>query len=113
MLRAYAACAVQLMYNGGQGFTYPNGSHVGFQNPNVTEFVPGLVLTLGVVPAKIPITLFAAWAILGPLMGFLYGMQRRWSAILDGYTVFRLDADLSDDVRARFAGYTHTLEAED
>lgn len=113
MLRAYAAYAVQLMYNGGQGFTSADGSHIGFQNPNVTEFVSGLVLKRGVVPAEIPIALFAAWALFGPLMGIMYGFRRRWSAILDGYTMFRLGADLSDEVRARFAGYTHTLEVED
>lgn len=30
MLRAYAAYVVQLMYNGGQGFTMRDGSHIGF-----------------------------------------------------------------------------------
>jgi hypothetical protein len=113
MLRAYAAYAVQLMYNGGQGFTTVDGSRIEIQNPNVTEFVLGTVITRGVVPAEVPIVLFAAWAIVGSILGVIYGFRRRWSAMLDGYTMFRLGADLPDDVKRRFADQSVTLEVED
>jgi hypothetical protein len=112
MLRAYAAYAVQLMYNGGQGFTTREGSQISFQNPNVTEFVLGTVITRGVVPAELPIVLFVAWALVGSVLGIMYGFRRRWSAILDGYTMFRLGADLPVDVKRRFADHSNTLEVE-
>jgi hypothetical protein len=113
MLRSYAAYAVQLMYNGGQGFTTLSGSRIEIQNPNVTEFVLGTVLTRGVIPAELPIALFAAWAIVGSVLCLIYGFRRRWSAILDGYTMFRLGADLPDDVKQRFVGQSITLEVEE
>jgi hypothetical protein len=113
MLRAYAAHAVQLMYNGGQGFTSGDGSHIGFQNPNVTEFVPGTVITRGVMPVEIPIVLFIAWALVASVLGIMYGFRRRWSATLDGYTMFRLGADLPGDVKRRFADYSNTLEVDE
>ncbi|KAF2028774.1 hypothetical protein EK21DRAFT_101653 [Setomelanomma holmii] len=113
MTRAYAAYAVQLMFNGGQGYTSRDGSHIGFQNPNVTEFVRGTVITQGVMPAAIPVVLFVAWALVASVLGVLYGFRRRWSAILDGYAMFRLGADLSADEKARFAACSNTLEVEE
>jgi hypothetical protein len=113
MLRAYAAYAVQLMYNGGQGFTSYDGSHISFQNPNITEFVSGTVISQGVMPAAIPIILFLAWALVGSVLGVVYGFRRRWSAILDGYAMFRLGADLPDDVKKRFNDHSNTLEVDE
>ncbi|KAH5614175.1 hypothetical protein HBI26_003750 [Parastagonospora nodorum] len=112
MLRAYGAYAVQLMYNGGQGFTGRDGSHVEFQNPNVTEFQSGTVITRGIMPAEVPFTLFVAWALVGAILGVKYGFRRRWSAILDGYTMFRLGADLPEDMKRQFAEQSNTLEVE-
>jgi hypothetical protein len=112
MLRAYAAYAT-LMYNGGQGFTTSDGSQIGIQNPNITEFVPATVLTRGVMPAEVPLALFGIWAIFGSLMGVFYGFRRRWSAILDGYAMFRLGADLPDSVKREFEKQSNTLEVEE
>ncbi|KAB5533377.1 hypothetical protein GE09DRAFT_1250627 [Coniochaeta sp. 2T2.1] len=42
LLRAYAAYAVQLMFNGGQGYTAADGTHTTLPNPNVTELLPAL-----------------------------------------------------------------------
>ena len=102
MLRAYAAYAVQLMYNGCHGFTSEDGSYVAFQNPNVTKLVASTVITRGVIRAEIPIALFGVWAVAGSLLGLVYGFRRRWSAMLDGYTMFRLGADLPSDVKRKF-----------
>jgi hypothetical protein len=77
MSRAYAVYAVQLMYNGGQGFTTSDGSHIGIQNPNIIEIVPKTVITRGVMPAEVFITLFSMWAIFGSLMGVFHEFWRR------------------------------------
>ncbi|KAH7350288.1 hypothetical protein BKA66DRAFT_600120 [Pyrenochaeta sp. MPI-SDFR-AT-0127] len=113
LLRSYSAYAVQLMYNGGQGFTAVDGSHITFLNPNITEFVPGTVLKLGVMPAVVPVALFCLWALVGSVLGILYGFRRRWSEILDGYTMFRLGADLPLDVKKSLDGFSNTLEVEE
>lgn len=113
LLGAHAGYATQLMYNGGQGFTALDGSHINFNNPNVTEFVAGTVLKLGNIPASVPASLFFAWAFIGPILGIIYGFRRRWSATLDGYSLFRLGADLPDDVKERMAMYTNTGEREE
>ncbi|KAH7081825.1 hypothetical protein BKA63DRAFT_463289 [Paraphoma chrysanthemicola] len=109
MLGSYAAYAVQLMYNGGQGFTTRDGSHIGFHNPNVTEFVAGTVITRGVMPAAIPVVLFVAWALVASVLGMLYGFRRRWSAILDGYAMFRLGGG----GKRRVGMWSNTLEVEE
>lgn len=113
MLGAYAAYAAQLMYNGGQGFTTSEGSQIRFNNPNVTEFVSGTVITRGVVPVEVPVMLFVAWALVASCLGVVYGFRRRWSAMLDGYTMFRLGAALPDDVKRKFTDYSNTLEVDD
>ncbi|KAH7080668.1 hypothetical protein FB567DRAFT_109727 [Paraphoma chrysanthemicola] len=113
MLRSYAAYAVQLMFNGGQGFTTRDGSHIGFRNPNVTEFVTGTVITRGVMPAAIPVGLFVAWALVASVLGMLYGFRRRWSAILDGYAMFRLGTEVDDGVKRRVGKWSNTLEVEE
>ncbi|KAF2726969.1 hypothetical protein EJ04DRAFT_570794 [Polyplosphaeria fusca] len=113
MLRAHAAYAVQLMYNGGQGFTALDGSHVKSVNPNITEFVQGTVLKPGVVPASLPITLFFIWALVGPTLTIMYGFRRRWTAVLDGYSLFRIGVDLPYEYRERIAANTNTGEVEE
>lgn len=64
------------------------------------------------MPAEIPVVLFVAWALAGSFLGVIYGFRRRWSAILDGYTMFRLGADLPDDVKRSFDDHSNTLEVE-
>lgn len=113
MLRAYAAYAVQLMYNGGQGFSALDGTHIDFVNPNMTEFVPDTVIKAGVMSASIPVALFLAWAMVASVLGVVYGFRRRWSATLDGYAMFRLGADLSYDTKEKIAAHTNTGEVVD
>jgi hypothetical protein len=112
MLRAYAAYAVKLMYNGGQDFTSEDGSYVAFQNPNVTGLVASTVITRGVIRAEIPIALFGVWAVAGSLLGLVYGFRRRWSATLDGYTMFRLGADLPSDLKRKSMDQSITLDVD-
>lgn len=35
------------MFNGGQGFRARDGTYTTFTNPNVAEFLPGIVLSVG------------------------------------------------------------------
>lgn len=113
LLRAHASYAVQLVFNGGQGFTVFDDSLAQAPNPNVTEFLPGTVLTWGVVPAYVPATLFVAWAVVVPFLCALYGFRRRWAPTLDGYSLFRFGADLPAAARERIAHYTNTAEVEE
>jgi hypothetical protein len=113
MLRAQAAYAVQLMYNGGQGFTTHNGSHVTSFNPNITSFVASTVLTAGKLPPSIPVALFAVWALLSSALCLIYGFRQRWSAIVDGHTVFRLGVGLDEESRLAIQKHAITDEIED
>ncbi|KAF2011601.1 hypothetical protein BU24DRAFT_454114 [Aaosphaeria arxii CBS 175.79] len=99
MLRAYAAYAVQVMYNGGQGFTARDGSHVTSLNPNITSFVSSPVIKKGTMPAGLPVALFAMWAVMSTTLCVMYGFRRRWSEVLDGHTLFRLGVDLPQSDR--------------
>lgn len=112
LLRAYAAYAVQLMYNGGQGFTTREGSSVSFTNPNVTSFTAGTVIKQGVMPASIPLAFFALWALVSTPLCAAYGFRRRWTEILDGHTLFRLGVDLDEEDRGRVQRYSNTGEVE-
>ncbi|UPX09967.1 uncharacterized protein EKO05_0000643 [Ascochyta rabiei] len=58
MLRAHAAYAVQLMYNGRQGFTARDDNHVILLNPNITCFNAGTVIKQGIIPAGVLVALF-------------------------------------------------------
>jgi hypothetical protein len=115
LLRAYAAYAVQLMYNGGQGSNTVDGGHTSFRNPNpnVTEFLPGTVLTPGIVPAEVSATLFLIWSVAVLLLCAVYGFRRRWSATLDGYSLFRFGADVSEAGKTRIAAFSNTLEVDE
>ena len=113
MLRAHAAYATQLMYNGGQGFTALDGSHVTSFNPNITSFVAGAVLTAGKVAPSIPVALFAVWALLSSSLCLIYGFRKRWTAIVDGHTVFRLAVGLDEGSRLSIQKHAITDEIEE
>jgi hypothetical protein len=113
MLRAYAAYAVQLMYNGGQGFTAEDGSHVSVFNPNITSFVAGTVIKRGVMPVGPPLALFFLWALISTTLCAIYGFRKRWSAILDGHTLFRLGVNLEENERQAIQRYSSAAEIED
>lgn len=113
MLRAHAAYAVQLMYNGGQGFTARDGSHVTLTNPNVTSFVSGTVIKRGVMPVGLPLALFFLWALISTTICIMYGFRKRWSAILDGHTLFRLGVNLEENEKREIQKYSSVAEIED
>lgn len=113
ILRAYAAYATQLMYNGGQGFTALDGSHVAFLNPNVTSFVPGTVIKQGVLSAELPLALFCLWTLMSTSLCIMYGFRRRWSAILDGHTLFRLGVGLKASHRQAIQETSSAADVEE
>jgi hypothetical protein len=113
LLHAYASYAVQLMYNGGQVYTTSNGSKLTFTNPNMTEFLSGTVIKPGVMPAVVPVTLFCIWAIISSTLGIMYGFRRRWTETLDGHTMFRLGAELSDQERRELLKTSNIIKKED
>ncbi|KAF2827407.1 hypothetical protein CC86DRAFT_466185 [Ophiobolus disseminans] len=113
MLRAYASYAMQLMYNGGQAYTTRNGSNLTFINPNATAFVPGPIIKPGVMPAAVPVTLFCIWALVSSALGIMYGFQRCWTETLDGHTMFRMGAELSDQECKALLKTSNTIEKED
>ncbi|SPO07638.1 uncharacterized protein DNG_10333 [Cephalotrichum gorgonifer] len=90
--RAYAMDALQLMYD---GLPTLSGAYV---NGNLTSSRKGKVLQLGVMPPIIPVIWLSVWALVCLLMGLSYGFRRRWSASLDGYSLFRFGADFADEV---------------
>lgn len=112
MLRAYAAYAVQLMYNGGQGFTARDGSQVTLLNPNITSFVAGTVIKQGAMPASVPLALFSLWAIVGTTLCLSYGCRKRWSDILDGHTLFRIGVNLAASDKEKIEMYSSAEEVE-
>ncbi|KAI9767516.1 MAG: hypothetical protein M1839_004476 [Geoglossum umbratile] len=99
LLRKYAAYAVQLLYNGGHGFS--GQSIDGLTNPNATAYQPGKVLQRGVIPPALPAVLLVLWSLGSLAFGCYYGFRRRWAATLDGYSMFRFGADLAEKVRDR------------
>lgn len=94
LLQAFSNYAIRLMYNDGRDFVAADGSRVRMSNPNATAFVPGRVITPGVMPPAIPIALFAFWTLITSTLCLLYGMRPRWSAVLDTNMVWRLGAEL-------------------
>lgn len=112
MLRAYAAYAVQLMYNGGQGFSSVDGNHdATFTHPNLTAYTATTVLQGGVVPPIIPAVLLLVWALGSFVLTCIYGFRRRWATTLDGYSLFVFGADLAGEVK-RKGGLGAMLDAE-
>ncbi|PGH13495.1 hypothetical protein AJ79_03625 [Helicocarpus griseus UAMH5409] len=100
-LLAFARDALSLMYDDSNEFgqnAYPLS--------DATSSKPGKILTPGRVPGIIPAVFFVLWALGCIVLGIIYGFSARWSETLDGYSLFRFGADLSDQIRGRpeFAG---------
>lgn len=112
LLRAYAAFAVQLMYNGGRAVTTLNGSQTTFINPNVTEFTSGLVIKPGLIPSIDPVGFFCLWALITSALNLVYGFRRRWTEILDGHTMFKMGAELSDQQRQELMKTSNVVKKE-
>jgi hypothetical protein len=113
LLGAYAAYAMQLMYNGGQAYTTQNGSRLTFVNPNATAFEPGPVIKPGIVPVAIPVTLFCMWALITSTLGIMYGFRRRWTETLDGCAMFQLGVESSELGRRAMLERSDILKKED
>jgi hypothetical protein len=102
----------RLMYNGGQGYSAPDGSHgASFINRNVTAFEATTVLQRGVVPPIYSAVLLAIWATGSMVLGVLYGFRRRWAPTLNGWSLFVFGVDLSKQVKD-LGGIGATLEYE-
>jgi hypothetical protein len=100
LLRAYGTIAAQLMYNGGQGYSFARSGHqYRFNNTNATAFVSAQVLSRGLVPPVIPGVLLVLWALGTCFLSLFYGFNRRWAETLDSYSLFQFGGDLSDQVK--------------
>ena len=100
LLRAYGTAAVQLMYDGGQGYSFANsGQRYRFINPNATAYEPARVLGRGLIPPALPGVLLALWALGTCLLSLLYGFNRRWAETLDSFSLFQFGGDASDKVK--------------
>jgi len=93
VMRAHAVDALQLMYD---GVGTMDGARL---DPNLTATQRGKILERGRVPAEVAAVLFLVWAAGCLALGLGYGFRRRWSATLDGYSLFRFGADLADELR--------------
>ena len=113
MLQTFSSYAIKLMYNNGRDFVGPDGGRLKKENGNVTAFVLGTVITSNVIPASIPIALFGLWALISSGLCLVYGFRRRWTAILDGHTVFRLGVELKDIDKAKLQQYSTLAEIEE
>ncbi|OAL47005.1 hypothetical protein IQ07DRAFT_647277 [Pyrenochaeta sp. DS3sAY3a] len=113
LLQAFSNYATFLMYNNGRDFVGADGSRLRTLNPNVTAFTAGTVITSGVMPASIPVALFGLWALISSALCLIYGFRRRWSAILDGHTVFRLGVELSEVYKTELQQHSTVAEIEE
>lgn len=113
MLQAYSNYAIRLMYNDGRDFIGADGSRLRKFNRNVTAFVAATVITPGVIPASVPVVLFGLWALISSALCLVYGFRRRWSATLDGHTVFRLGVELRENYRAKIQQDPTVAEIEE
>jgi hypothetical protein len=108
--RAYSSTAVQLMYDGPQGFKLGRSQYDGtsFRNGNVTGYRLAYVLVPGVVPPVLPCTLLAIWALISCYLSIRYGFLRRWTDTLDSVSMFQFGGDLADEVKTvDMQGYSY------
>lgn len=113
MLQTFSPYAIKLMYNNGRDFVGPDGGRLKIINANVTTFSAGMVITGNVIPASIPIALFGFWTVITSGLCLVYGFRRRWSAILDGHTVFRLGVELGDSYKAKLQQHSTLAEIDE
>lgn len=113
LLQTFSSYAIKLMYNDGRDFVGPDGGRLKKDNGNVTSFVAGTVITRNVIPASVPIALFGIWAFISSGVCLVYGFRRRWSAILDGHTVFRLGVELKDGHKAKLQQHSTLAEIDE
>jgi hypothetical protein len=99
LLRAYASAAVQLMYNGGQGYSFEDiGTQYRFPNPNGTAYKAAIVISPGILPPFVPAIFLFIWCLGSTYLSLRYGFKKRWSATLDAFSLFRFGADFGHKV---------------
>lgn len=99
LARAYGITAVQLMYDGAQG--YKLGHFATYENKNVTGYYREQVLVPGDVPPALPAILFFLWALISCILSVKYGFLRRWADTLDSFSMFQFGGDLSTHFRVK------------
>jgi hypothetical protein len=95
------------MYNDDRDFIGVSKTRLKSPVSDITAFVPG------VMPAFVPVALFRLRALVSSGLCLVYGSRRRYSAILDGHTVFRIGAELQATYRVRLQRYSTITEIED
>ncbi|KAK5728157.1 hypothetical protein LTR17_012166 [Elasticomyces elasticus] len=100
LLRAYGTAAAQLMFDGGQGWSYSYSSQRhSFTNFNATSYEKARVLGQGPISPMIPAVPLVLWALGSCLLSVLYGFERRWADNLDSFSLFQFGGDASDKVK--------------
>lgn len=97
LVKAYGIAAVQLMYDGAQGYPLQHYDDHGavYENENVTGYRREQVLVPGPVPPAIPAILLFLWALISCILSVKYGFSRRWADTLDSFSMFQFGGDLS------------------
>ncbi|PKS09634.1 hypothetical protein jhhlp_004253 [Lomentospora prolificans] len=98
VLLACGLDALELMYNVISAF------EKAWLHPDLTSSREGKILTIaslipGIETGYLVLALFCLWAVLSLALGIVYGFRKRTSDKLDGYSVFRRGADLSEDLK--------------
>lgn len=98
MLLAYGMDALELMYSITAGF------EAGWVNTNLTASREGKILGIAsLIPGHetgyLVIALFCLWSGLSMALGIVYGFRQRPSDRLDGYSMFRHGADMSEQLK--------------
>ena len=103
LIRAYSSVAVQLMYDGPQGYNLGRVLHDGtsFTIKDVVGYGPGSILVPGIVPPVLPGTLLIMWALISCYLSVRYGFLRRWADTLDSFSMFQFGGDLGDEVEIK------------
>ncbi|KAM5443192.1 hypothetical protein MferCBS31731_001509 [Microsporum ferrugineum] len=94
--QAHAVDALQLMYDGA---SYSNSKT--YYLANATSSRKDKVIVEGMVPLTLPAVLLVIWATGSAILGLLYGFRRRWSEVLDGYSIFSFGVDCAEAMRDR------------
>lgn len=113
LLQSFSAYAIRLMYNQGRDFIGLNNTRLKAHFPDITAFASGTIIEPGVMPAIVPVALFGLWALISSGLCLFYGFRRRWSATLDGHTVFRLGVELPETYRTKLQRHDTISEIEE
>lgn len=98
VLRAYGMDAIQRMYGLTPGF------EVDWEDTGLTSSEEGKIINIGrLIPGPmagyVVLGLFCAWSVLSIALGIFYGFKKRPSDRLDGYSMLRAGADMSDALK--------------